>query len=141
MWNWKYFRTWVKDCLGIDINKFNVNYVNSKGLKARIIPKTNIFPLEDSSFSSILCDQVLEHIDDPSTLISEMHKVLEYPKKIIIGLREKGYKADPDHKKFYTPKSAIKLIENNKSLKHNNFYPFPFKIFVIFRQQFFYLVF
>ncbi len=133
------------DCLGIDINEFNVNYIKSKGLKAKVIPNTNVFPIEDSSFSSILCDQVLEHIEEPTILISEMDRVSKYTGKIIIGLPlEKGYKADPDHCKFYTPKSAIQLIEKDTNLKHKKtiFYPFPLKIFgKFFRQQFFYLVF
>ena len=35
------------------------------------------FPFADSSFDSILCNQVLEHIFNPSQFISEIHRVLK----------------------------------------------------------------
>ena len=131
--------------LGIDVNEYNVTYINKNGLKAKLIPSNGIFPLKDKSYESIVCDQVLEHIEDPALFLSEIDRVIKTPGKLILGLPlEKGYKADPDHCNFYTPKNAIKLIESNTRLVHQRtiYYPLPLKIFgKFFKQQFFYLLF
>ncbi len=131
--------------LGLDINEYNVNHINKKGSKAKLIPKNGIFPLIDSSFESIVCDQVLEHIKEPSLFLNEINRVIKSPGKLIMGLPlEKGYKADNDHCNFYTPKKAIRLIESNTRLIHQKtiYYPLPLKIFgKFFKRQFFYLLF
>ena len=131
--------------LGLDINEHNINYIINKGLKAKLIPKNGIFPLKEKSYQSIVCDQVLEHIQDPTLFLSEINRVIKSPGQLIIGLPlEKGYKADPDHCSFYTPGKAIRLIESNTRLVHQKtiYYPLPLEIFgKLFRQQFFYLFF
>lgn len=131
--------------LGLDVNEYNVNYINKNGLKAKLIPDTGIFPISDRSYESIVCDQVLEHIKDPTLFLNEINRVIKTPGKLILGLPlEKGYKSDKDHCNFYTPKKAIKLIEYNSRLVHERtiYYPLPLKIFgKLFKQQFFYLLF
>ena len=131
--------------LGLDVNEYNIEYIQKNGLKAKLIPKNGIFPLEESSYDSIVCDQVLEHIKDPTLFLTEINRVVKSPGKLILGLPlEKGYKADKDHCNFYTPKEAITLIEGNTRLVHQRtiYYPLPLKIFgKFFRRQFFYLIF
>ena len=131
--------------LGLDINEYNVKYVNKKGLKAKLIPNDGIFPLSDKSYKSIVCDQVLEHIPDSTLFLKEINRVIKSPGQLMLGLPlEMGYKADKDHCSFYTPKKAIQLIERNTRLVHQRtiYYPLPLKIFgKFFKQQFFYLLF
>lgn len=43
-----------------------------------------VFPFENSSFDSILCNQVLEHVFDPELFISEIYRVLKTDGKAII---------------------------------------------------------
>ena len=122
---------------GIDINEYNISYIKSKGKKALKINDDGIFPLKDNSFKVIICDQVLEHIENPSLLLSEMHRCLNLNGKLIIGVpQKKGFLRDSDHKIFYDIEKIYKLLEkNNFRYKFHFYLPLPFKIFGNFISQ------
>ena len=131
--------------VGLDINKYNVNQIKDQGLNAILIPESGIFPVEDNSFSSVIIDQVIEHLEDPKYVLKEIDRVLSSPGNLIVGLPlERGFQSDPDHVHFYTPASAIDLIENQTNLFHKKtiYYPLPYRYFgKLLRQQSFYLLF
>ena len=131
--------------IGLDINPYNVKKINSKGKsKAYLINNDGTFPLKDSSISTVICDQVIEHIDDPNIILSEISRVITKKGRIIIGLpMEKGFKSDPDHKKFYTINN-IKEITKKYQMKYifHFYFPLIFKIFgKFFTWQYMYVIF
>ena len=99
------------DIIGVDINKEIIKYCISKGRKAILI--NDKIPFKDNSFQTIIMDNVLEHIANPDSTISELKRVLNKNGKIIIGLPGyKGFLHDPDHKRFYSEEDIIKLMNN-----------------------------
>lgn len=132
--------------IGLDINPYNINSINLKNKrKGLLIKNDGKFPIKSSSFNSIICDQVLEHIEDPSLLISEISRIVKRGGKIIIGLPlEKGFKSDPDHKIFYTLNSLKnKFCEKYPlSYSYHFYFPLPVKIFgKFFSWQYMYVIF
>lgn len=131
-----------KNIVGVDINNDCVNYCKSKGLNA-LLMDIDILPFNDSSFDSIVLDNVIEHIEYPSNLILEIKRVLVPNGTLLIGVPcDKGYKFDPDHKVFYDINSLQKLLNKDFILKHH-FYtpPFSFLFRKLFRQVALYAVF
>jgi SAM-dependent methyltransferase len=57
---------------------------SSTGCVDVIIKGTEPLPLPDDHFGSILCTQVLEHVEDPFLLIREAHRVLKPGGKMIL---------------------------------------------------------
>ena len=87
--------------VGVDVNEFNVNYCQSRGLEVYQMA-FDILPFEDASFDSILLDNVLEHIADPLPLLIEMKRVLKKDGHVVIGVPGlRGYISDADHRIFY----------------------------------------
>jgi SAM-dependent methyltransferase len=43
---------------------------------ADVIASLDDLPLVDASFDAVLCTQVLEHVDQPATVLAELHRVL-----------------------------------------------------------------
>ena len=87
--------------VGADVNEFNVNYCKARGLNVHQM-SFDALPFEDTSFDSILLDNVLEHILYPTLLLNEIKRVLKTDGHIVIGVPGlRGYISDPDHKFFY----------------------------------------
>ena len=115
--------------LGLDINPFNVDYVTSRGYRAKLIDQTSSFPVSSNSFSSCIIDQVLEHAEDPSYLIHESYKALIPGGLLIVGLPcEKGFRADPDHKVFYDRDSIISTVQSHAKFSFIRSFYFPFNL-------------
>ncbi len=88
--------------IGVDINPLNVNYCKGLGLDARLM-EIDVLPFLDASFESVLLDNVLEHLADPSSLLREIHRVLKSLGCLLIGVPGVlGMHSDQDHKVFYT---------------------------------------
>ena len=135
-----------KKSLGLDINPFNIKRINEKTTsRAYLIREDGKFPIKSSSFHTVICDQVLEHIEEPSKIISEISRVTKKRGKIIVGLpMKKGFKADPDHKKYYDLEKIKKVISNNYEFKYKYhfYFPFPFKFAgKFFKWQYLYTIF
>ena len=100
-----------KECIGADINEYNVNELLVAGYKAVLI-ENDILKFEDAYFNSVLLDNVLEHISEPLPLLKEVKRVLKKNGLLLIGLPGiKGFKMDKDHKKNYSESSLKNLIE------------------------------
>ena len=112
-------------CIGLDINESCVDYCRSQGLNAYLM-KIDEIPFKDNSFDTVIMDNVLEHISDPSKILSEIERVLNVKGILIIGVPcEKGYQYDKDHKIFYEIKDLKKLMSSRYQLV-NYFYTPPF---------------
>ena len=135
-----------KKSLGLDVNPFNINLINkSKNKKALLIKENGEFPLRSESFKTVICDQVLEHIEDPTNIIQEISRAVKRNGKIIIGLpMEKGFAADSDHKKFYNIQSIKQKITTNFqfSYQFHFYFPIPFSFAgKYFSWQYIYIIF
>ena len=99
------------DSVGVDINPRTVEWCRTRGLDARLM-RRNELPFESGAFSSILLDNVLEHLSDPEPLLEEIRRVLVDGGRLVVGVPGlRGYKADPDHKRYYSETELIKKLE------------------------------
>ena len=115
--------------VGLDINPYNVHHVNLSGNKALLINPPEDFPVNKSSFPACIIDQVLEHVDDPSYLISQSYNSLSPGGKLIVGLPcQKGFLADPDHKVYYTAESIVSTLTSSTDLVHIRSFYFPINL-------------
>ena len=115
---------------GVDTNKYAVEYCKELNLKVELI-LNNKFPYPSNFFQSIILDNVLEHIEDPSIILSEIQRVLSKECSLIIGVPgRKGYKNDEDHKIFYDDENIYNLLEKYGFKKKKVLrLPLPFKFF------------
>lgn len=111
----------VKHCRGskgVDINTDCVEFCQKHGLDV-VKMEIDRLPFEDSSYDTVVLDNVLEHIMDPTPLLNECARVLKRNGILIILVPgQKGFKRDADHKKFYDHNALRELT------KVNNFVPF-----------------
>lgn len=105
------FLSFRPNTVGVDINPYNVKYCQDKGLTAYKIE--DLWPFEESSFDSVLLDNVIEHISEPTPLLMQINKVLKKGGRLVIGVPgPAGYAYDADHKVFYTEEKLTLLIES-----------------------------
>ena len=97
---------------GLEINDYLIEYCKKNNLKVDKIENEK-FPTEDNSFSSVILDNVLEHISEPRFILKEIGRVLAPKSIFIVGVPgRKGYKNDNDHKIFYDDENIYPLIES-----------------------------
>jgi len=116
------FLSFMKSGKGIDINAYCVSYCKNLGLEVDLM-KNNKIKFSNNTFDSILLDNVLEHIEDPNLLLTEIRRVIKKNSNLIIGVPGlKGYKADTDHKVFYSKEKLKNLIEKYNFIEFHSFY-------------------
>jgi len=106
------FLSFRKNSVGVDINEHNVEYCHSLGLKAELIQDGRT-PFHDSSFTSVVVDNVLEHIPEEGVdgVLREILRVLRPGGRLLIGVPGlKGYDSDNDHKCFYSEQNLVELL-------------------------------
>lgn len=113
----------------VDPDPLNVQGMLKKNIRAKLLINDKIF-YEDNFFDSVIMDNVLEHITDPSNLILEINRVLKKNGIFLVGVPgKKGFESAPDHKKFYDENSLYKLLKNDYSLI--KFFYTPFKLNIL----------
>lgn len=117
----------TEKCIGLDINPYNIEFAYKKGLNVKCINPSEKFPLEDNYTSSVLCDQVLEHVLSPDNILKEIHRILKVGGQVLFGVPcEIGFLRDEDHKIFYDLNSLKLLCSKYNFLIKNSFYfPIP----------------
>jgi SAM-dependent methyltransferase len=101
------------EAVGVDINEHNVSYCRQHGLDAHLMPIDEL-PFAEATFDSVLLDNVLEHIADPSPLLKEIRRVLRKGGHVVIGVPGlRGQAADLDHKVFYDEESLRRLASRH----------------------------
>lgn len=95
------FLEYYKTGVGTDINQHCVDFCVERGIDARIM-KQDTLEFQNSSFDTLIMDNVMEHISNPAPLLAECKRVMKPDGSLIIlvpGI--KGYAKDPDHKIYY----------------------------------------
>ena len=96
--------------VGVDINPRTVEWCKERGLDAKLM-QPDVLPFQSGTFSSVVLDNVLEHLLAPGTLLLEIHRVLAPGGLLIVGVPGvRGYDADNDHKIFYDESSLIEKL-------------------------------
>lgn len=112
--------------VGIDINEKNVEHCVQRGLEAYVI-QGNRFPFPDTSFDGALLDNVLEHLDNPTPLLSETRRVLKNGGTLLIGVPgQRGFSFDPDHKVYYDRGRLLEAVRPFGFREIRHFYA-PFR--------------
>ena len=120
------FQDFKKGVTGIDINPFFVDHCNKNGHESYLYTEPP-YDFNDSSFDSVLIDNVIEHIWDPTNIMKEIYRILKPGGLCVVGVPGKvGFEAHSDHKVFYDENSLIKLMHENNFLKVKLFFT-PFK--------------
>lgn len=117
-----------KNTIGVDLNSKNIRYCKELGLNATIFENGKI-PLEDNGVDAVIMDNVLEHIEEPTSVLKEIKRVLKKNGSLLIGVPgEKGFKSDCDHKIFYDQENLTKLLKiNNYSVIKYYYTPLNYK--------------
>jgi len=86
-----------KEIIGVDVDKTAIqraqqtaHYLKQQQLLYVVASATHL-PIRDTTINSILCHQVLEHIPNPSTVLTECHRVLNTQGKILITTPSKTF--------------------------------------------------
>jgi ubiquinone/menaquinone biosynthesis C-methylase UbiE len=100
---------------GIDIeNATKFDYYNPN----KVIFDGENIPFADESFDNIISTEVLEHIENPEKIISEMHRVLKQGGEAIITIPWSArVHFEPYDYCRYTPFKLEKLFSNFQSVK------------------------
>lgn len=109
------FLKYMKNSVGVDVNQQLVDYCQSCDLDASLI-RDGCISYPDSSFDSVVMDNVLEHISeaDADRVIGEIMRVLRPSGTLLVGVPgQKGYAADSDHKCFYTVQDLESLLNRH----------------------------
>ena len=119
------FISYRSNTVGIDINPMLVEFCRSQELEVDEFNGSDI-PFEESSFDSLILDNVLEHISKPSALLIDFARVLKPEGKLLIGVPgRKGYASDPDHKVYYT-RESLRLLLHEYGFDELNSFEMPF---------------
>lgn len=112
------------DGFGVDINLNQVSFCRARGLNVFMFDGKTI-PFDKETFDSVLMDNVLEHIESPSDLLSEIKRVLAKKGSLVIGLPGLiGFNSDPDHKINYKASQLI-LLMNDCGFRVEKEWSFP----------------
>jgi SAM-dependent methyltransferase len=104
------FLKFRKNTIGVEKNPMLIRLCRERGLDV-VESSNDRLPFKDASFDSVMLDNVLEHLSDPTELLLEARRVLRVGGIFLIGVpASKGFKMDPDHKVYYDEKRLIELL-------------------------------
>jgi len=113
---------------GVDINPYCVEYLQGKGLWAKIGSVYQI-PLDTSSMDVIILSHVLEHLEKPDSAFAEISRVLKPSGTLIVIVpMHHGYTTDNTHRIFYRPKLLAETAKkHNYEVKSISIFPIPWE--------------
>lgn len=98
--------------VGVDVNARAVAYCGSRGLTVQRM-EPDLLPFPDAEFDGAVLDNVLEHIENPTSLLAEIRRVLRAGGRFVVGVPgERGFASDSDHKRHYSETALIRCIES-----------------------------
>ena len=104
------FLRYRPNTIGVDINPETVNWCKNQGLDVHLMELDRL-PFNEQSFDSVILDNVLEHIEDPESILLDIHRTLTNQGLLVVGVPGTlGYSTDPDHKVFYTKEKLVETV-------------------------------
>jgi SAM-dependent methyltransferase len=114
------------DIKGIDLSDEALAFCQEKGLQVK---KTNLLDIE-GKFNSIICIDVLEHIEDEHRFLDRMSEILNPGGKVFILVPSGKMMFDDNlfgHRRRYTQDSITSLIKNSGFIiESSELFGFPF---------------
>ncbi|MBN3038769.1 MAG: class I SAM-dependent methyltransferase [Candidatus Omnitrophica bacterium] len=98
------------DCVGVDINEEYVKITQERGIEAHVVK--GVLPFAERSFDTVLMFELLEHLRDPDTALSQAKKVAK--KNILLTV--------PNITEFDRLKRSNLTYEHMLELDHVNFF-------------------
>jgi SAM-dependent methyltransferase len=115
-----------QNTVGVDVNSYTVDFCRKRGLDARLMAIDQL-PFADAEFDGAICDNVLEHVENPRALLAEMRRVLRPSGRLLLGVPgAKGFASDTDHKVYYEEQSLIQTLQRAGFSLHKIFHV-PFR--------------
>lgn len=104
------FLAFRPNTIGVDINPHTIEWCRKRGLQTELMMQ-DVLPFQLAQFDGVVIDNVIEHIQDPSPLLSEIYRVLKPQGKLLIGVPgQRGYVCDADHKVFYDEDALVERL-------------------------------
>ncbi|MFC1709485.1 methyltransferase domain-containing protein [Candidatus Omnitrophota bacterium] len=97
------------DVTATEVSKIRLERMKDSGIDA-VFADVNKLPFGDNSFDTVICGEVLEHIDSMAKGLAELERVCRQDGKIIISV--------PVHKEFRTIDMHLWGIEHHSILKN-----------------------
>ena len=117
-----------KRYFGVDINPYCVEYLQNKGLWAKLGSVYQI-PSDTASVDVVVLSHVLEHLESPDKAISEISRVLRSSGTLIVIVpMRRGYRGDSTHRIFYQPKQLDEIAHKHHfDVRSISFFPIPWE--------------
>lgn len=101
--------------VGVDLSLASLKVAKEKGLRVVLADAHNL-PFRDNRFNTVFCSQVIEHLPDPGTALTEFRRVLKRGGHLLIEFPNVNSKIDRGwdkevHVQFFSPKSLSKLVK------------------------------
>jgi SAM-dependent methyltransferase len=115
------------DTTGVDINPLTVEWCRSQGRDVFEMIE-DVLPFASGSFQSVMLDNVIEHLYEPTALLSEIYRVLHPGGTLVVGVPGlRGYASDADHKTFYDKEKLVDVMNAaGFTMSRLMYLPFPF---------------
>lgn len=101
---------------GADINKKEICKLQKEGFNAKTADISKKIPFEDEKFDGVYCSHVLEHIENPDKMLSEIKRVLKKEGIIVLCVPNFSFKrfySDPTHKRPYPKEALFRILRDN----------------------------
>jgi 2-polyprenyl-3-methyl-5-hydroxy-6-metoxy-1,4-benzoquinol methylase len=120
--------------VGYDISPMAIAQAERFRGAAELPTFTTVVP-GPGQFDLVYCNEVLEHVDDDSTLVGDLMKLLA-PGGMLVGTTPVGRAFwDPDHKRFYDEVSLERMLARWGTVKIRRYYRTPLRNLVPIRQK------
>jgi 2-polyprenyl-3-methyl-5-hydroxy-6-metoxy-1,4-benzoquinol methylase len=107
------YRKGLYKAIGVDISKYAIHFANTHSCtkacgKFKVMDVSKGIKLKTSSVDTVICLQVLEHLNDPKLVIEEMKRVAK--KRIIVSVPLEDKIKHKEHVWHFTTAGLIDLI-------------------------------
>lgn len=129
--------TFPEGSFGLDGAAEFVKIAADKGLRVAQADFNQTLPVDDSSFETIFCSHVMEHVEAPYRLLRDFRRILREGGHVVLGLplesdlmdwRRKYFDGHPYHLYAFTPRNARHLLKMTGYEPVGVWYDFPRKL-------------